>query len=107
MENESKKIKLPINLGCRVSKILQEKHNIPTRKNNFGMLDFSFTEDELSLITSLELKNPVPGDLEGLHFLPNLQSLSVETRGITAHMQQKNIPSITDKDMAEISKCTS
>lgn len=107
MENESKKIKLPINLGMRVSKILQEKHNIPTRTNNFGILDFSFTEEELSLITSLELRNPVPGDLEGLHFLPNLQSLSVETRAITAHIQQKNIPSITDKDMAEISKCTS
>ena len=47
MENESKKIKLPINLGMRVSKILQEKHNIPTRTNNFGILDFSFTEEEL------------------------------------------------------------
>ena len=107
MENKSKKIELPISLGLLISKILREKHNIQPRRNSIGLLDLSFTEQELSLITSLEIKNPVHGNLEGLHFLPNLQSLSVETRGITAHMKPKDIPSITDIDMKEISKCTS
>ena len=107
MENESQKIKLPTSLGLQISKLLREKHNIQPRKDRMGLLDFSFTEQELSLITSLEIKNPVPGLLEGLHFLPNLQSLSVETSGITAHMKPTDILSITDKDMTEISKCTS
>ena len=59
MENKSKKIELPISFGLLISKILREKHNIQPRTNSMGMLDLSFTEQELSLITSLELKNPI------------------------------------------------
>lgn len=106
MPNESKKIKFPINLGMEISQILQDKYNVQPRKDKLGMVDLSFTEQKLSLITSLELKHPVPGSLQGLHLLPNLKSLSIESRGITAHMQQKNISSITDKDMEEIAQCT-
>jgi len=105
MENESKKIKLPIGLGLEVGKILQQKYNILPRRNSAGLLENTFTEEELKLITKLEFKNPRPGILEGTSLLPNLQTLKIETQAITAHLQQKDIPSIDDKDIKEIQQC--
>lgn len=106
MSNESKKIKLPLKLGIKIVKILEEQYNIEPSRNSTGMLDFSFTEEELGLITSLKLINPGIGDLEGLKLLPKLQSLSIESHGITAHIKDRDISSIDEKDVAEISKCT-
>ena len=74
--NENK-VKLPQNLGIKVWKILKEKYGIETRKNNIGLMDFEFTQEELNLITSLKLKNPAENDLIGISLLPNLKLLEV------------------------------
>lgn len=104
--NENK-VKLPQNLGIKVWKILKEKYGIETRKNNIGLMDFEFTQEELNLITSLKLKNPAENDLIGISRLPNLKLLEVETINITALQQQRDIASIGEKDIEEIEKCTS
>jgi hypothetical protein len=39
--------------------------------------------------------------------LPNLETINVRTNEITAHLQDKNIPSISNKDADAIAKCTS
>ena len=105
MENETKMIKLPINLGLKISEILKDKYNIEPRTNKLGLMDFSFTEEELNMITSLRFDNPVSTSLEGISLLPNLKSLHIETKAITAHLQDKNVPSITDKSIKEIAEC--
>ena len=104
---EDNKIELPFSLGLVVWKILQKEHNIKPRENAMGFRDFHFTEEELKLITSLDLKNPSKGTLKGISLLPNLQVLKIQSTGITAHKQPKDIQSIDDSDMIEISKCKS
>lgn len=101
------KIKLPWYLAIEVSKILEEEHNIERRTDRNGLLDSAFTTEELGKITSLKVKNPFPGYLDGVHLLHNLQRIEVETTGVTAHMQDKDIPSLGDKDIKSISKCVS
>lgn len=107
MENESGKVKLPVSLGLAVWKILKEEYNVQPRKNSLGLMDFCFTEDELRQIKKIVFIDPSPGNLAGISLLPNLQTLDIKSHGITAHLQQKDIPSISDMDIKEIQKCTS
>lgn len=107
MENEGKKIELPRGLGLAVWKILKEEHNIEPRKNKVGLIEFHFTEEELGLIKKIEFTNPAPGNLQGISLLPKLQTLNIKSHAVTAHLQQKDIPSITDAEINEIQKCTS
>lgn len=100
-------IKLPLDLGMIVSQTLKEKHNIEPRENNMGMMSFEYTLEELKLITSISLTNPVEGSLVGVELLPNLKSISVNSKEISAHLQDKNIASISDKDVDSILKCPS
>ncbi len=100
-------INLPVYLGLRVIEILSKEYNIEPRKNKMGMMSFEFLKKELDLIKELKITNPIPGELEGLEQLTNLTSLDIKTKGITAHVQDKNIRSINDKDSEAISKCTS
>lgn len=104
---EDEKIALPMNLGIRVWKILEQKYNISRRTNKLGLLDFNFSREELELITSLKIERPSQGELQGISLLPNLQNLEIKSEGITAHMQQKNIQSIGKEDLKEIAKCAS
>ena len=66
MNNEDKMVKLPSRLGLIVWEILQKEHNIQPRKDKMEMMDFNFTEEELGLITSLNLQNLSEGDLKGI-----------------------------------------
>lgn len=102
---EERKIQLPFYLGIQVEKILKEKHNITHKDDIPGIM--RFTTEELELITSIEIKNPMQGSLDGVHLLPNLETLKVESSAITAHLQDKDILSISDKDIKSISKCIS
>ncbi len=104
---EDEKIALPMNLGIRVWKILEQKYNISRRTNKLGLVDFNFSREELELITSLQIEGPSQGELQGISILPNLQNLEIKSEGITAHMQQKNIQSIGKEDFKEIAKCVS
>lgn len=105
MPSNDSLIKLPLNLGLEINKILKDKFNIEPRTNKSGILSFEYTQDELSLIEKLEFINPTQGCLFGIELLPNLKSLRVKSIGNTAYMQDKNIASISDKDSAIISRC--
>ena len=76
MENERKEIKLSSALTLSVLQTLEKKHNIrPKRDFNGGLI---LTQEELNLITSLELFNPKPGFSNELNqFFPNLKSLKI------------------------------
>ena len=107
MNNEDKMVKLPSRLGLIVWEILQKEHNIQPRKDKMEMMDFNFTEEELGLITSLNLQNLSEGDLKGISLLPNLQVLSVESKGLTSYKRPNDILSIGEMDVEEIGKCKS
>jgi len=96
---------MPINLGIRIVKLLEEKNILP-RKNVSGpfkdMLSLEFTQDELDLITKLEITNPGHEALKGIEYLRNLEILNISTVGRTEY--QKSPASITDKDIKNISK---
>ena len=72
---EDEKIALPMNLGIRVWKILEQKYNISRRTNKLGLVDFNFSREELELITSLQIEGTSQGELRGISLLPNLQNL--------------------------------
>lgn len=94
-------IKLPMNLGLKVVKILSNKGYEPT-KNKLGLLSLEFTPEELNHITELEFINPTTNCLEGIEFLTNLESLKISTKGETAYNNSDT--SICDKDIQRISK---
>lgn len=98
-------IKMPVSLGLMVAKILQNK-NIKPRVHESGpfkgTLSLEFTQEELDLITELEIKNPTSNSLEGIEYLENLETLSLSTFGVTAY--QILPTSINDKDIKKISK---
>lgn len=98
-------VKLPISLGIKVNKILQEKIQFTPRTNKMGLLSFEFTIDELSLIDRLSFDNPVQGGIEGVELLPNLKSLIIKSVGNTAYTQDKYVNSISNKDGSYIAKC--
>lgn len=102
---EEERVKLPIYLGLEISKILKEKHGIEPHKDAQGMLDCTFTKEELALITRLRFENPTRGILNGISNLPNLKSLEVVSKQITAYTHPKDITSIGEEDIIEISKC--
>ncbi len=94
-------IKLPMNLGLTVAKILKN-YNIEPRKNERGILSLEFTQEELDLIKELSIVNPTKGCIDGIENLRCLDKLSISTHGYTAYI--KDAISITDKDITKISK---
>ena len=95
-------IKLSWNLASIIWKEL-EKKGIKTRLNNFGLMTNSFSQEELNLITHLNLEN-VSGSFEGLSNLTNLKSLRISSNRWNAYTPTKDLISITDKDISEIEK---
>lgn len=112
-------ITLPLSLGLIVWDEL-EKKGIKKRLNpKTGMLSFDFSQEELHSIQKLNLVNLTPGSLKGISNLRNLKSLSIgrspiKIKGHTLrsgvyvpqdhYTLERNIPSISDKDITEIEK---
>ena len=97
-------IKLPMQIGISVMKILKDKGYEP-RKNSVGLLSLEFTQEELNNVTEIEFINPTANCLDGIELLQNLQTLKISTTGETAY--RNDCASICDKDIKSISKITS
>lgn len=101
-------IKLPLHIGLLVTNYLK-KRNIAPRKVETGpykgMLNLEFTQEELDLVTEIDIVNPVKGCLDGIENLRCLERLHITTQGATAY--KKSPASITDKDILKISKLKS
>lgn len=102
---ENGRTTLPTSLGLTIIKQLKEQHGIEHGRTPTGLLDMSFSAEELSRIKELQITDPVPGALEGIEKLPNLRALSVKTTFSTEYTQPKDIPSISDEDVMTIEKC--
>lgn len=102
---ENGRITLSSSLALTVINQLKEQHGVEHGLTPLGLLDMSFSAEELSLIKELQITNPVSGTLEGIEKLPNLHALSVKTTFSTEYVSPKNIPSISDKDVMAIEKC--
>ena len=98
-------IKLPVGLGIKVNEILKEKIGFRPRENKVGLANFEYTSEELSQIDKLLFENPSNKTLEGIELLPNLKSLLIKSDGNMKYKRDKDITSISDKDIANISKC--
>lgn len=96
-------IKLPIALGCLVVNILQDK-GIKPRTGKNGLCTFEYTQDELNLITELNINNPTFNCLDGIENLHNLEKLSISSSENSEYKLDN--ASISDKDIARISKLT-
>ena len=101
-KDEKERINLPTSLAITVWKELKEKYGVEQRKDNRGYPDWSCTKEELGLISSLNIKNPVKGSLKGISQLYNLKSLSVTSTGNSEYKRDKDIYTITNNDMKEI-----
>lgn len=115
-------IVLPMRLGLIVWNELEER-GIKKRINpKNGLLSFDFSQEELDSIRELNLVDLAPGNLKGISNLKNLKSLSIGRSAIKIKGQtlkngvyfmkdhytlQRNIPSISDKDIIEIEKIES
>lgn len=102
--SENELIELPITLGILVAKQLQDNNKYFKREKN-GIVAFEFTKEELASIINLHFENPVPGALEGIELLPNLETLIISSDGNNAYKSAKNIASISDRDCKHLSKC--
>mgnify|MGYP006383406715 CR=1 FL=1 len=91
-------IRLSVDLGLLVIKQLKDK-GIEPRKNNFGILSFEFTQDELNLIEELTIDGPSYNCLVGLENFKNLKRLKIDS---LYYAYKKNNLSICDKDISEI-----
>ena len=96
-EIKKEKTELSIPLALDVIKQLKEKHGI----DHYPM-DFSFTQEELSKITKLDLENPNSG-LKGIEHLSNLKSLSITGDSVGSYSSELN--GIDDRDMMCVEKC--
>lgn len=105
MATDTELIKMPMSLGIKINEILQDKIEFSPRKNKIGLLSCEFTREELELIDKLSFENPVSEELKGVELLPNLKSLTIKSIGNTSYKQDKNIASISDKDVSCIAKC--
>ena len=97
---------LPTGLALSVIDQLKKQHGVEHGLTPLGLLDMSFSAEELSLIKELQITNPVSGTLEGIEKLPNLHALSVKTTFSTEYTHPKDIPSISDRDIMAIEKCS-
>lgn len=95
------KIKLPSSLALAVYKVL----GIPHRLEKFGLVDTSFTEEELASVKKLTFVNPASGGLRGIELLPNLEVLNVCSDITSAYLPPKNRASIGFDDSIAIGKC--
>ena len=112
-------ITLPLSLGIIVWNEL-EKKGVNKRMNpKTGMLSFEFSQEELDSIQKLNLTNLVAGSLRGISNLRNLKALSIGRTPIKVqghrpmsgifvpqdhYTLERNVPSISDKDITEIEK---
>ena len=115
-------ITLPLSLGIIVWNEL-EKKGVNKRMNpKTGMLSFEFSQEELDSIQKLNLTNLVAGSLRGISNLRNLKALSIGRTPIKVqghrpmsgifvpqdhYTLERNVPSISDKDITEIEKIES
>lgn len=106
MESTNERITLPASLAIIIWKELKEKHGMKQRMGANGLIDISFSLEEIGLITKLNIKNPTRGNFPGISALYNLQSLSISSDGNSAYKKSNDIYTINDKDIKEISKCT-
>lgn len=97
-------IKLSINLGLEIIKILQAK-GIEPLKNQFGTYSLEFTQEQLDMITHLNLYNPT-FNLQGIEYLKNLENLKIETQYMDRkeYVKFKNRASINNDAIKRISK---
>lgn len=107
IETNKSKIKLDAGIGLTVWKELEQKHGIKPRKNKLGLIDFYFLEEEIALIKTLRVNNPSPNALKGISNLFNLENLMLVSQHPGDYTQEKDIYSINDKTMKEISEVTS
>lgn len=105
--NEQGRIQLPPSLGLRIWDELKEKHGIEPRKNAMGLMDFSFSQEEIGLITKLKVHNPVRGNLQGISKLYNLQNLIITSDQAGDYTKDNMICTITDQEMDEIGQVRS
>lgn len=105
--NEQEKIQLPLNLGIKIWEELKEKYGIEPRKNKMGLMDFSFSQEEIGMITKLNIHNPVRNNLQGISKLYNLQNLIITSDNTGEYTKDSRIYTITDKEMDEICKLSS
>lgn len=101
---EEERIQLPTGLGIQIAKLIGEKTGKP-HINKTGMLDLTFTREELESIKVLRINEPYAGVLEGISMLPNLQVLEVSQERETDYQHPRDIKSISESDLKEISKC--
>lgn len=95
-------IKLPMTLGLEISKILTSKYNIEPRKNKYGMISLEFSMSELNNIEEYKVINPSRNSLDGIEYLRNLKSLTIETLTDKSFKESRNIASISSTDALRI-----
>jgi len=105
--NEQEMIALPIGLGLRIWEELREKHGISPRFNRSGLMDLSFSEEELAMITTLKIENPSRGELKGISKLSNLQKLDIRSDTAGDYSKDNMICTITQKEIEEIGQMSS
>lgn len=109
MESQEKqeKVSLPASLALIIWDELKEKYGIERRTAKNGLIDMTFTSEEIGLITKLKIQNPNRGNLQGISKLYNLQNLVISSDYTGEYAKSNNVCTITDKDMLEISKISS
>lgn len=95
------KIKLPSSLALAVYKVL----GIPHRLEKFGLVDTSFTEEELASVKKLTFVNPALNTLKGIELLPNLEVLNVDSNINSEYSPKRMRASIGFDDAVAIGKC--
>lgn len=115
-------VTLPLKLGFVVWDELEKKGIKRRMHPKTGLLSFDFSQEELDSIEKLTFTNLTPGSLKGISNLRNLKSLSIERTSTKVkghrlrsgvyipqdhYTLQRNVPSISDKDMIEIEKIES
>ena len=95
------KIKLPSSLALAVYKVL----GIPHRLEKFGLVDTSFTEEELASVKKLTFVNPALNILKGIELLPNLEVLNVDSNINSEYSPKRMRASIGFDDAVAIGKC--
>ena len=115
-------VTLPLKLGLVVWDELEKKGIKRRMHPKTGLLSFDFSQEELDSIERLYLIDLASGSLNGISHLRNLKSLSIERTptkvkghrlrsGVYVpqdhYTLQKNVSSISDKDISEIEKIES
>lgn len=100
----NEEIKLNATLALAVAKSLKENNGITEKIDKYGMINYSFSEEELGLVKILVLNSITAGDLEKLEKIPNLEKLVVHN---DLNEKDKNGEelSITAREVEKIERC--